>query len=116
MVRLQTEDLCNRKGVNRMYTKEEFIRDCISAFADTAGNTVDIPGTGNTVLYDIPLIGFAAADDPLFVKFLQPEIIGANFLTPAKWLPSAGTVVSFFPAFYGASPFQQQGGRDGSIS
>ena len=77
-----------------MYTKEEFIRDCISAFADTAGNTVDIPGTGNTVLYDIPLIGFAAADDPLFVKFLQPEIIGANFLTPAKWLPSAGTVVS----------------------
>ena len=82
-----------------MYTKETFINDCITVFKKTDGNTVDIPGIGNVVLFDIPLIGFAAADDSIFEKFMQPEIIGMNYFTPNKWLPAAKTVISFFLPF-----------------
>ena len=82
-----------------MYSKEEFLKDCHAVFQQTIGNTVEIPGTGDTVLFDTPLTGFAAADDELFKRFTQPEIIGENFLTPAEWLPSAKTVISFFLPF-----------------
>lgn len=51
------------------------------------------------LLFEHPLIGFAAADDPLFEEYLKPEIIGPGYYTPEKWLPSAGTVVSFFLPF-----------------
>lgn len=71
----------------------------MDVFRKTDGNTVDIPGAGNAVLFDAPLIGFAAADDSLFARFTQPEVIGAHYLPPAKWLPSAKTVVSFFLPF-----------------
>ena len=82
-----------------MYSKEEFLKDCHAVFQQTIGNTVEIPGTGDTVLFDTPLTGFAAADDALFKRFTQPEIIGENYLTPAEWLPSAKTVISFFLPF-----------------
>ena len=82
-----------------MYSKEEFFKDCLAVFHQTTGKTVVIPGTGNVVLFDEPLTGFAAADDDLFKSFKNPEIIGANYLTPTEWLPSAKTVVSFFLPF-----------------
>ncbi len=87
------------KGVSSLYTKEAFIHDCMTVFAKTDGKTVKIPGIGDVELYDAPLIGFAAADDRLFEQFLQPEIIGPNYYTPVKWLPSGKTVVSFFLPF-----------------
>ena len=82
-----------------MYTKEAFILDCRTAFDRTAGNTVEIPGRGSVMLYDPPLIGFAAADDMLFETYRQPEIIGANYLSPTEWLSAAKTVVAFFLPF-----------------
>ena len=42
-----------------MYTKESFIDDCMHVFGKTAGNLVDIPGSGNVRIYDTPLVGFA---------------------------------------------------------
>ena len=83
----------------KMYTKEAFIRDCSTVFGKTEGNTVEIPGRGSVVLYDTPLIGFAAAEDALFETYRQPEIIGENFMSPKEWLPAAKTVVSFFLPF-----------------
>ena len=83
----------------KMYTKEAFIRDCSTVFGKTEGNTVEIPGRGSVVLYDMPLIGFAAAEDALFETYRQPEIIGENFMSPKEWLPAAKTVVSFFLPF-----------------
>lgn len=69
-------------------------------FGQTEGNAVEIPGVGETVMYDEPLIGFASADDELFVKiFRQKEVIGSNYFSPAEWLPGARTVISFFLPF-----------------
>ena len=82
-----------------MYTKEAFLKDCVAVFRETAGNTVDIPGIGEVVLYDEPLIGFAAGDDGLFDQYRRPEVIGDNFCAPTQWLPSAETVAAFFLPF-----------------
>ena len=88
-----------RKAVEEMYAKEDFIEDSRTVFTKTCGNTVEIPGIGSVTLYEMPLIGFGSADDGLFIRYKQPEIIGANYLTPKEWLPSAKTVVSFFLPF-----------------
>lgn len=79
-----------------MYTNEEFKRDCLSLFKETEGNIVDIPGIGETLLYDEPVIGFASARDEIFETFRRKEVIGANFMGPDEWLPEAQAVVSFF--------------------
>lgn len=68
-------------------------------FGKTAGNLVDIPGSGHVRIYDTPLIGFADANDKLFEQYKQPEIIGNNYFTPTEWLASAKTVISFFLPF-----------------
>src|SRR5690606_16781974 len=51
---------------------------------------------GQYRFYDRPLVGFAAADDPIFMEFKKEEIVGPNFRLPTEWLPSAKTVISFF--------------------
>ena len=82
-----------------LYTKEDFINDSAIVFTKTEGNILDIPGIGNVEIFDAPLVAFAAADDDLFERFMQPEIIGSEYCTPVKWLSSAKTVVSFFLPF-----------------
>jgi epoxyqueuosine reductase len=49
--------------------------------------------------YGPPLVGVAAADDPIFNEFRKPEIIGPGFRTPGDWLGSAKSVVSYFLPF-----------------
>lgn len=47
--------------------------------------------------YDAPLLGCAAADDPLFVRFQTETVIcGPVFRLPEEWLPGARSVLSFF--------------------
>ncbi len=82
-----------------MYAKEDFTRDCLKLFGETEGNIVDIPGIGSTVLYEEPLIGFAAASDEIFEAYRRKEVIGPCFFGPTEWLPAAQTVVSFFFPF-----------------
>jgi epoxyqueuosine reductase QueG len=49
-------------------------------------------------LLEPPLIAFASADDPLFLKLREPGVIGEHFLLPTDWVPGARTVISlFFP-------------------
>lgn len=51
-------------------------------------------------LYDEPLVGFAAADDPLFtVEFKKKGVVHPDYLAPEEWLPGARTVVSYFLPF-----------------
>ncbi len=50
-------------------------------------------------IYDPPLVGFAAARDPLFEKLKEPEVIGKHHRSPAEWLDRAKTVVSYFLPF-----------------
>ena len=49
--------------------------------------------------FDPPLVGCAAADDPIFAQMQSdPKIIGDVFRTPQEWLPGAKSVISlFFP-------------------
>lgn len=47
-------------------------------------------------IYDIPLTGAARAEDPLFFKLREPEVVGEHHMLPADWLPGARTVLSYF--------------------
>jgi len=50
-------------------------------------------------IFDLPLIGFADAKDPIFKEFKKEEIIGSLFVLPEEWLPEAKTVISYFLPF-----------------
>lgn len=54
------------------------------------------PGCSGMRLFDPPIFAFGPANDDLYTEFLSPGIIGGHFLPPAKWLPGARTVISFF--------------------
>ena len=49
-----------------------------------------------TLMYDVPIVGFGAADDPLFEVYKKPGVIGPWHMSPEEWLPEAKTVISFF--------------------
>ncbi|MDX9873011.1 MAG: epoxyqueuosine reductase [Clostridia bacterium] len=42
------------------------------------------------------LVGVAAADDPIFEEYKNPDIIGPHHISPKEWLPEAQSVISFF--------------------
>jgi epoxyqueuosine reductase QueG len=50
-------------------------------------------------IFDEPLFGYAAADDPLFGELKKPGIIGDHLMLPGEWLPGANTVISVFLPF-----------------
>jgi epoxyqueuosine reductase QueG len=57
------------------------------------------PELAGMKIFDDPLFGYAAADDPLFEELKKPEIIGGHFLSPREWLPEARSVISVFLPF-----------------
>jgi epoxyqueuosine reductase QueG len=50
-------------------------------------------------IFDEPIFGYAAADDPLFLELKKPGVIGSHFLPPCEWLPEAKTVIPIFLPF-----------------
>jgi epoxyqueuosine reductase QueG len=50
-------------------------------------------------IYDEPLVGIAAAADPLYLRLRDDDVIGPHHLAPADWLPGAASVVSYFLPF-----------------
>ncbi|MDL2293497.1 4Fe-4S binding protein [Ruminococcaceae bacterium OttesenSCG-928-D13] len=54
------------------------------------------PGLVGLRMYDAPLVGVAAADDPIFEAIRAPEAVGPHHCGPGWWLPEAASVVSFF--------------------
>lgn len=83
-------------------------------FGRTEGNIVEVPGIGETVQFEEPLIGFASAGDDIFEVFRQKEVIGANYFSPAEWLSGARTVVSFFLPFTETVRASNREGKDPS--
>ena len=82
-------------------TKSSFRDHAAELWSSVPGNVLreDMgvrPEYIGTVMYDPPLVGFGAADDPLFEVFKQPEVIGPWHKSPREWLPEAQTVISFF--------------------
>lgn len=61
-----------------------------------SGEQALIPAMEGLRIYSEPLIGIAAASDPLFDKMLDPDVIGPHFLKPEQWLSDAKSVVSVF--------------------
>ena len=56
------------------------------------------PDQAEILLFDEPLVGIAAAEDPLFAKMKEPGVIGPGYLAPREWLSEAQSVISlFFP-------------------
>jgi epoxyqueuosine reductase len=53
----------------------------------------------NLRIFDTPLVGFASADDSLFEKFKEDNIIGKHHQSPNEWLPGSKTVISYFLPF-----------------
>lgn len=66
-----------------------FVQKEIAARPDLAGMRI----------FDEPVFGCAAADDPVFEEFKKPGIIGPHFTAPAEWLPHAKSVISLFLPF-----------------
>ncbi|MBR6678050.1 MAG: epoxyqueuosine reductase [Oscillospiraceae bacterium] len=58
------------------------------------------PELAGLKMYDDPIFGFAAADDPLFTETFKKEgVIHPAYMAPAEWLGSSKTVISFFLPF-----------------
>ena len=50
-------------------------------------------------VFDLPLIGYASADDDMFNELKKPEIIGPEHWSPKEWLTDAKTIISYFLPF-----------------
>jgi epoxyqueuosine reductase len=84
---------------------KESIQSAADVFVrESPNNTVQpkdalSPELAGTQIFDLPLIGYSSAEDPLYREFLKPEVIGAHFFLPEKWLDGARSVISFFLPF-----------------
>ena len=58
-----------------------------------------LPEGDNQPIWDLPLVGVAAADDPLFERFQDSEVVGPQHRLPLEWLPGARSIVSVFLPF-----------------
>ena len=86
-------------------TNSEMVK-CITEFVRSdAANLVSAedaitPVVSGLMLYDDPLVGFAAANDRLFTEEFKKEgVIHPLYRSPEEWLPGAKTVISFFLPF-----------------
>ena len=82
-----------------MYTNGDLIKDCLDLFAKTEGNIVEIPGVGETVIFEEPIFGFASAKDEIFEIFRRKEVIGSHYMGPYEWLPEAKSVMALLLPF-----------------
>ena len=77
--------------------REEVISLLLDVFRSSLDNTVHLPEENIDVpVLEEPLIGFAAAADPIFREFKKPEVIGPEWMAPEEWLEGAKTVIAFF--------------------
>ena len=81
--------------------KEQIRQMSVELWRSVPGNVLreDMPikpEYAGTMLYDRPLIGFGAADDPLFDVFKKAEVVGPWHKSPKEWLSDSRTVISFF--------------------
>ena len=74
--------------------KKEEILDFLSRHS--AESPLNRLTEGEARMFDVPLVGFASASDPLFSQFREEGVIGAHALMPGDILPGAGTVISLF--------------------
>ena len=54
------------------------------------------PDLGGMHVSDAPVEGVASAEDPLWEKLKEPDVVGPHHLTPKQWLAGAKSVVAYF--------------------
>lgn len=57
------------------------------------------PEWENNKIWQSPLVGIAQADDPLFARFQDPEVVGSGHRFPEEWLHGAKSIISVFLPF-----------------
>lgn len=62
-------------------------------------------------IYDAPLFGVAAADDPGFTALRDPAVVSPEVWLPNDWLDGAKSVISFFLPFSEAVRVSNRGGE-----
>jgi len=74
-------------------------------YVDTAAGNHALAGTSLGIssegmkIFDAPLLGFGAADDPMFAELADPAVVSTTYRQPNEWLPGARTVISYFLPF-----------------
>ena len=58
-----------------------------------------LPEQDNVPIWDAPLVGIAAASDPIFATLKQPGVVGPIHENADYWLPGTKSVISFFLPF-----------------
>lgn len=71
------------------------LKKAIMSFIKNSEDNV-IPELGGIKIYEEPIIAVASADDPLFLKLKDEDVIGAFHKTPKEWFPEAVSVISYY--------------------
>ena len=79
-------------------------KDILEIEAEIINFTVTSPlnivaDLGSMHIYDKPIVGVASADDPLFDRLKEKEIVGPQHMSPKEWLNSAKSVIVYFLPF-----------------
>lgn len=96
-------------------TNERFLAMVGECFAALEGNSIRPEGEDDAIpVLEAPVVGFAAADDPLFARFSDREAIGPDFRPPQDWMPEAKNVAAFFFPF--SEPVRRRAAREREIT
>ncbi len=87
-----------------MLSKTDLLRLATEFTEQSSSNVVGpeialVPEAAGMRIYDTPLMGCAAASDPLFTELKRPEVVGPHHESPGYWLPGAKSVIAFFFPF-----------------
>jgi epoxyqueuosine reductase len=74
------------------------IIDSIKSFVATDSRNA-IPEIPGMVIFEEPLVAFAAAGDPLYDELSRDGVVGPHHLGPDRWLSGAHSVVVWFLPF-----------------
>lgn len=84
-------------------TREQIFQQISHIFSQCPGNVIPpeealLPELGGARIFEEPLVCVASAEDPLYAKLKEPEVIGPWHMEPQQWLPGAKAIISlFFP-------------------
>lgn len=84
-----------------------------SVFSRCPGNEIApdialLPELAGEKIFEAPLVCVASAQDPLYEKLTQPDVIGPWHMGPETWLPGAKAVISLFFPFTETIKAQQR--------
>jgi epoxyqueuosine reductase QueG len=77
--------------------EQEIFHALTDFVSEAPGNA--LAAHGGMRIYDDPLLAVAAATDPWFARFPEPQILGPAFLQPGQWLAGCQSILAYFLPF-----------------